>query len=54
MESKMSNDVTTEYTKKQNIECGRKGYCDWKCKKNNVISPKEYGMFIQGRKGHKK
>ena len=46
----MSKDISTQYTKQQNRECGRKGYYRFKREKENVISPKDYGMFIQNRK----
>lgn len=37
----MSKDISTCYTKEQNIRCGRKGYYE-----ENVISPRDYGMFL--------
>lgn len=44
----MSNDITTKYTDDRNKTAGRKGYCGWK--KDTVISPKNYGMFLQKRR----
>lgn len=46
----MSKDIATQYTKEQEKKCGRRGYLMWKHEKENIISPKEYGMFIQTRK----
>lgn len=52
-EIKMSKDISTQYTKEQNKECGRKGYGLWKHEKQDIISPKDYGMFLQ-KKGRRK
>ena len=49
----MSKDIPTEYTKEKNERCGRKGYCGFKREKETVISPKEYGMFLQNRRSRK-
>ena len=49
----MSKDISTQYTKEQNKECGRKGYYQWKHRKQDIISPKDYGMFLQ-KKGRRK
>ena len=49
----MSNDISTPYTKKQNQEKGRKGYFLYKREKETVISPKDYGMFLQERRRRK-
>lgn len=46
----MSNDITTKYTKERNQSMGRKGYGMWKREKCTVISPKDYGMFLQRRR----
>lgn len=46
----MSKDISTEYTKERNKKCGRKGYVGFKREKETIISPKEYGLFIQKRK----
>ena len=35
------------YTKERNDKCGRKGYLAYKKEKETVISPKDYGEFIQ-------
>ena len=52
---KMSNDISTQYTKTRNKEQGRRGYCLWKHEKETNISPKDYGMFLQKlRKGKRK
>ena len=40
-------DILTLYTKERNKTCGRKGYCGFKREKETVISPKDYGMFLQ-------
>lgn len=46
----MSNDISKKYTKEQNKSMGRKGYAMWKHEKDTVISPKDYGMFLQRRR----
>lgn len=46
----MGKDISTLYTREKNIKCGRKGYYAYKREKENVISPKNYGMFLQGRR----
>lgn len=46
----MSNDIYTKYTKERNQSMGRKGYAMWKREKDTVISPKDYGMFLQIRR----
>ena len=43
-------DISTIYTKEQNEKCGRKGYYGFKREKEVVISPKDYGVFLQERK----
>ncbi len=43
----MSKDISTIYTRYQNNNTGRKGYFLWKERKDTVISPKDYGMFLQ-------
>ena len=47
----MSNDITTKYTDDRNKTAGRKGYLMWKSEKCTAISPKEYGMFLQRKRG---
>lgn len=47
----MSNDISTKYTDDMNKTAGRKGYCGWKKEKETVISPKDYGMFLQRKRG---
>lgn len=47
-------DVLTMYTKEQNQKTGRKGYIDFKREKEDIISPKNYGMFLNSRKKGKK
>lgn len=49
----MSKDISTQYTKEQNKKCGRRGYGLWKHEKQDIISPKDYGMFLQ-KKGRGK
>lgn len=46
----MSNDISTKYTKERNKSMGRKGYTMCKHEKDTVISPKDYGMFLQRRR----
>ena len=48
--SRMSNDISTVYTRNLNKTSGRRGYGDWKRSKDTIISPKAYGGFIQERK----
>ncbi len=45
----MGKDISTPYTREKNIRCGRKGYHAYKREKEDVISPKDYGMFLQRR-----
>ena len=47
----MSKDISTQYTRERNKADGRKGYAMWKSEKCTVISPKDFGMFLQGRRG---
>lgn len=49
----MSKDISTQYTKEQNKKAGRRGYLFWQYEKETVITPKEYGMFLQRRKEKK-
>lgn len=49
----MSKDISTQYTKEQNKKNGHKGFYMYKNAKIDVISPKNYGMFINNR-GSKK
>lgn len=44
--NKMSKDISTPYTKERNVKCGRTGYYAYKGEKVDVISPKDYGMFL--------
>ena len=50
----LSKDISTLYTKEQNKKNGRKGYAVYKNEKITDISPKNYGMFLQGRRGKKR
>jgi len=50
----VSKDISTQYTKQQNKECGRRGYGMWKNEKSTVISPKDYGMFMDRQKKSKR
>ena len=43
----MSKDILTEYTKEKNKKCERKGYYGFKREKESIISPKDYGIFLQ-------
>lgn len=49
----MSKDISTEYTKEQNIKCGRKGYCGFKHEKETVIKPMNYGSFLAKKRRNK-
>lgn len=42
-----NKDISTMYTKEKNKSCGRKGYVFFDKEKETVISPKDYGMFLQ-------
>jgi hypothetical protein len=44
------SDILTKYTEERNRQCGRKGYCGWKREKEDVISPRNYGCFIQRKR----
>ena len=46
----MGKDISTQYTNFKNKETGRRGYGMWKCEKITIISPKDYGMFLQRKK----
>lgn len=46
----MSNDISTPFTRLKNTERGRSGYIMYKQEKVTVISPKDYGEFIQNRR----
>lgn len=46
----MGLDISTQYTKEQNKKCGRNGYCMAHREKCTVISPRDYGMFIQEKR----
>ena len=50
----MSKDISTQFTKERNHKHGRRGYYEWKEKKEDVISPRDYGMFISGKRQKKK
>lgn len=49
----MSKDIFTQYTKKENCNTGRRGYCGWKRENETVISPKNYGIFLESKKRRK-
>ena len=46
----MSNDISTMYTKDQNMKSGRKGYYMWKNEKEDSIRPSDYGDYILQRR----
>lgn len=46
----MSKDIPTMYTKQKNKTDGRFGYFRATREKETIISPKNYGMFIQSRR----
>ena len=53
--TKMSNDISTMYTKARNTKSGRKGYALWQDEKETAIAPAANGDFvIQRRKRGKK
>lgn len=47
---RLSKDISTIFTKEKNERCGRKGYFGFKREKETVITPKDYGMFLQKMK----
>lgn len=49
----MNKDIFTQYTKKQNCNTGRRGYYRWKRENETVISPKNYGIFLESKKRRK-
>ena len=49
----MSKDISTLFTKEENQKNGRRGYLDWKREKEAIISPRDYGMFVQGKRRKK-
>ena len=53
MEVVMSKDISTCYTKVQNKKCGRLGYYLALREKVTIISPKDYGIFLQNKKNSK-
>ena len=51
----MSLDISSMYTKDQNMKAGRKGYGMWKREKEIAISPAAYGDYVlQNRKRGKR
>lgn len=50
----MSNDISSMYTKDQNLKAGRKGYVFWKREKEISISPAAYGEYILQRPRRKR
>lgn len=46
----VSKDISTQFTKEENKKNGRLGYCRATVEKQTVISPADYGMFIQKHK----
>ena len=50
----MSLDITSMYTKDQNMKAGRKGYYLWKHVKETAISPAAYGDYVLQRKRGKR
>lgn len=52
--TKMSNDISTMYTKDRNMKTGRKGYGLWRDEKETVIAPAAYGDFVTQRRNRGK
>lgn len=48
----MQKDISTQYTRYLNKQCGRKGYYMFK-KENAKMGPKEYGGFVNIKKSRK-
>lgn len=46
----MSDDISSMYTKKQNVESGRRCYVFWKREKITTIPPNKYGTFLAERR----
>lgn len=53
-EVNMSSDISSMYTKDQNMKAGRRGYFLWKDTKETAISPAAYGDYVLQRKRGKK
>ena len=49
----MGKDISTMYTKEENKKNGRLGYCQATRENEDIISPAQYGAFLQKR-GKKK
>lgn len=49
----MNKDISTMFTKQENLKNGRKGYGMYDCEKETVISPSKYGQFIMNRRKKK-
>lgn len=39
-------DISREYTKEENMKCGRKGYCQWKKNKISDIPINKFGEVV--------
>lgn len=46
---KKGKDISTVFTKEENKKNGRLGYYNATREKNTIISPAQYGMFLQKR-----
>lgn len=42
-------DISTMFTKEENKKNGRLGYCQATREKDTIISPAQYGAFLQKR-----
>ena len=43
-------DISTMFTKEENKKNGRLGYCQATREKEDIISPAQYGAFLQKRR----
>lgn len=50
----MSNDISTMYTKEENLKNGKSGYFRAYKEKRDIIPPHKYGQFIFNKKRGKK
>ena len=50
----MSNDISTMFTKQQNVRTGRKGYAYWKREKISSIRPYDYGSYVISKKKNRR
>lgn len=50
----MSKDISTMYSKEREKTCGRRGYAGWQTEKEQNISPRHYGEFVNKKRRKKR